>query len=300
MGTWTAIEIAESRAWSIQMPGSESTVDLHYLVQWAPTSPADVYPGEAGLLSAVPTVRQRLPSGVYGSNAYFKQFVCRSVDSTIVRDAPYTWRVVCRFSAIQAADGTHVAVTRQSGTRQANIFRIAPTIPSNGDVTWPTGVVDIGGTKVDQAGNPVTYEIPQMQISVEVLWDRTAQAAANTVGEPPTSTFASYIGTRNDAAFLGCAIGTLVYRGFTISPNYEYYRIQHQWLWDQMFHLEQIALPMPDGAPVCETIVNIAGVDVLQCTKVGFFQKYPSKTTHSTLLGTANLSELTNPVPGAI
>lgn len=300
MGTWVAVERPESRNYSLVQPGIESAIDLVYLVQWQPTSAADLYPGETGLFASVPQVRTRLPAGVYGSSPWLKTFVCRSVDATMVRESPYTWNVVCRFSTLQVNDqGVHVAITRQSGTRQANIYRINPTIPSNGTVSWPGSVIDIGGTKVDVAGNPVTYEIPQMQISVEVLWDRTAQNGG-TVGEPPTSLFTSYIGTRNSAAFLGCDIGTLVYRGFTVSPQYEYYRIQHQWLWDQQFHLEQIALPMPDGAPVCESITSIAGVDVLQCSKVGFFQKYPSTTAHSSLLLTASLSEISSPKPTSV
>jgi hypothetical protein len=299
MGTWVAIERAESRNYSTTYPGMESSLDVVYLVQWVAASAGDTYPGETGLFGAVPKVRDRLPAGIINGNSYLKTFVCRSVDATVVRDAPYTWNVTCRFTTFQIADGQHVAITRQSSTRQANVYRIGPTIPANGDVVWPAGVVDIGGTKVDAAGNPVTYEIPQMQISMEILWDRTAQNGG-TVGEPPTSLFTSYIGTRNSAAFLGCDIGTLVYRGFTVSPNWEYYRIQHQWLWDQNFHLEQIALPMPDGAPVCESIVTIAGVDVLQCSKVGFFQKYPSKTAHASLIAAANLGEITAPKPTAI
>jgi hypothetical protein len=298
MGTWTAIERAESRVWGLNSAGQETTLDLVYLVQWTPSGPADPFPGEFGMFGVVPGVRTRSP--VAGSNSFLKTLVCRGVDSVPVRDQIYTWAVTCRFSTFQIADGYHVQVTRQAQTRQANVWRINPTIPSNGDVTWPTGVVDIGGTKVDVAGNPVAYEVPQIQISLEELWDRTGQNAVNAVGEPPTSLFASYIGTRNSAAFLGCDIGTLVYRGFTVSPQYEYYRIQHQWLWDQQYHLEQIAMPMPDGAPVCESIVTIAGLDVLQCTKVGFFQKYPSKTSHSSLLSAATLGELTAPKPTAV
>jgi len=304
MGTWVAIERAESRVWNQVPIGQESTYDLVYLVQWQPASAVDPYIGESGLFGAVPGVRQRLPSAIYGSSSLLKTFVCRSVDAQPVREQIYTWVVTCRFGSPQVIvgeeTGQHVQVTRQAQTRQANVWRIGPTIPSNGDVTWPTGVVDIAGTKVDVAGNPVSYEIPQMQISMEILWDRTGQNGLNAVGEPPTSLYSSYIGTRNSVSFLGCDIGTMVYRGFTVSPQNEYYRIQHQWLWDQMYHLDQIALPMPDGAPVCESIVTIAGLDVLQCTKVGFFQKYPSKTNHTSLFSATALAELTAPKPTAV
>lgn len=301
MGTWTILsnDKADSRSISLATPGQEHSYELTYVVQWVPSSGSDPYPGEGGLLSAVASMRQRLPSGLR-TTSFLKTFVLRGIDHVAMREQAYTWEVRARYGSFYPMTEGYVSLTRQAGTRQAPYWRLSPTVPSNGDVTWPAGVVDIGGTKVDTTGNPVTYEIPQMTIQLEVLWDRTGQNAYNAAGEPPTSLYAGKIGTRNSNAFLGCDIGTLVYRGFSISPSYEWYRIQHTWLWDQLFHLEQIPMPIPTGAPRCETATTIAGVSVFQASSIGFFQKYPTKSDHSTLLSAANLSEITSPVPASV
>lgn len=301
MGTWTILsnDRADSRSITLATPGQEHRYELTYVVQSVPASGADPYPGEGGLFTAIATMRQRLPSALR-TTSFLKTFVLRSIDHVAMREQAYTWEVRASYGSFYPSGEGYVSLTRQAGTRQAAIWRISPTVPASGDVTWPAGVVDIGGTKVDCAGNPVTYEVPQMTITLEVLWDRTGQNAYNAVGEPPTSTYAGIIGTRNNASFLGCDTGTLVYRGFSISPSYEWYRIQHTWLWDQNYHLEQIPMPIPTGAPRCDTATTIAGVSVFQASAIGFFQKYPTKSNHSSLLSAANLAELTSPVPSLV
>jgi hypothetical protein len=158
--------------------------------------------------------------------------------------------------------------------------------------------VDIAGTKVDLNGNPPAYEVPQMTITIEVLWDRTAGSPVN--AEPPTSTWSTYVGKRNDAAFLGCAIGSLVYRGFSVSPHHEWYRIQHTFLWDEWFHLEQVPGPIPTGAPACTTGVTVAGLVVLQADKVVWFQKYQTLANYNNIVSALELAELTAPKPTAV
>ena len=234
MGTWSAIEQAASRRWQTVYPGQETFLDLEYVVFWTPSGPADPFPGEGqlvGTASLVPKVRDRLPSSIYGSDSRLKSFVCRTVDFEPIKEATYTWRVVCRFSSFNLFtndQGRYLQVQRQSGVRQTQVWRL-------GNYTAPTNVLigssDIGGDKVDINGNPFTYEVPTMQITTEYLVDRTLPSGSPS-GEPDTTAFSTYIGKRNNATFLGCAVGTLVYQGFTVSPNYEYYRIQHQFLWD--------------------------------------------------------------------
>jgi len=298
MGTWTVIERPETRNYGLAMPGEQHTLDLAYQVRWTPANSSDPYPGDQQMLGAsgLPKIRDRLPSGIYGSDTFLKTFVCRSVEATMQREAAYVWEVICRFGSFDTYtvdQGKYVQITRSSGVRAAQMWRISPTFPANGTVAWPGSVVDIGGTKVDLNGNPPTYEVPQMSMTFELLWDRTREATP----EPPTSSYSSYIGNRNDAVFLGCDIGTVVYQGFTISPSYEWYRIQHQFLFDAWYHLEQVPIPKPTGQPLCTSGATVAGVVVLQADKIGFFQKYPSTATFATLMGSGNMAEITSPKP---
>lgn len=309
MGTYSAKEIAESRNHQRVMPGIENTMELTYLVEWTPANSSDTFPngGDAGIFTAsgLPQIRQRLPSAIRGTDPFLKRMVCRTVDASIVREKPYTWLVRCGFGTYfpyQIDNDQWSQITRTSGIRMAPMWRMGATLPSNGDVTWPTGVVDIGGTKVDLNGNPPQYEIPQMQIVFEVFWDRTELAGSPAAAqkEPPTATWSTYIGKRNDGVFLGCDIGTLVYRGFSVAPSHEWYRIQHTFLWDAQFHLEQVPIPKPTGAPLCTTGATVAGLVVLQADKIGFFQKYPSKATFNNIVTAAQLAEINTPIPAAV
>ena len=98
MGTWSYIELADSRIYGRSSPGNEHSVDLVYQVTWTPASGVDTYPGDSGIFtSGIPLVRQRLPVAVYGSDSFLKTYVCRSVESSPVREGTYVFRVTCRF-----------------------------------------------------------------------------------------------------------------------------------------------------------------------------------------------------------
>jgi hypothetical protein len=295
MGTWSVIEIADSRIYGQSSPGNEHSVDLVYLVTWVPANAGDTYPGDQDIFySGVPKVRERLPAAIRGTNGFLKSYVCRSVDSSPVREGAYVFRVTCRFGSFGATgDFGYCQVTRSTSIRQAQMWRMDATFPSNFDASWPVSS-DIAGSKVDLRGNPRTYEVPQQNITVEVMWDRTANSGQ---GEPPWSSYSSYVGQRNSVAFLGSAIGQLLYRGFQAAPLQEWYKLQHNFLWDAWGHLEQFSIPLPTGMPQCTSGTSVLGVTILQADKIGWMQKYPTKTDMSSILTARQLSELTNPLP---
>lgn len=294
MGTWSYIEVADSRIYGLTSPGNEHSVDLVYQVKWTPASSSDTYPGDSEIFtSGIPKVRERLPAAVYGSNGFLKSYVCRSVESAPVREGTYVFRVTCRFGSFGATgDFGYCQVTRSSSIRQAQMWRMGAAFPSNYDAAWPVSA-DIGGSKVDLRGNPKTYEVPQQNITVEVLWDRTAGGQ----GEPPWSAWSGYVGNRNSAAFLGAAVGQMLYRGFQAAPLQEWYKIQHNFVWDAWGHLEQFGIPLPTGYPNCTNGTTVLGVVILQADLIGWMQKYPTKSSIGSVLTSAQLSELTNPVP---
>ncbi|MFO0201685.1 MAG: hypothetical protein ACK528_00990, partial [Alphaproteobacteria bacterium] len=142
MGTWTVIERPETRNYGLAMPGEQHTLDLAYQVRWTPANSSDPYPGDQQMLGAsgLPKIRDRLPSGIYGSDTFLKTFVCRSVEATMQREAAYVWEVTCRFGSFDAYtgdQGKYVQITRSSGVRAAQMWRISPTFPANGTVAWP-------------------------------------------------------------------------------------------------------------------------------------------------------------------
>jgi len=301
MGTWTLTEIPESRSQTWSVPGDEHQFELVYLVTWTPSSGVDTFPGDGYVRDQLPTTRTRLNSSIRGSDYLLRRMVLRNIELAPVRERTYTWRATLRYGTYaNAGDWEWGQVTRNSQSRQTNMWRRGASFPANGDVTWPAGVVDIGGTKVDLNGNPKPFDIGQQQITVEYLWDRTYVVAGSPQAEPPAATWASYISTRNNADYLGCPNGTLLYQGFQVAPLHEWYRIQHSFLYDPWYHLEQVAAPVPTGAPLCtKSAVTVMGLDVLQADKIGWFQRY-DRTSWTSLLPSTALSDINSPIPAAV
>lgn len=302
MGTWEISEKAESRTWMIDQPPGEVSVNCVYVANWKPTNSSDSYPGDASLIANIAGVRQRPPSAVYGSDPYLKTMVSRSVEAAPIRENPYTWLVTVRYSTrgeYKDNSGPFVAVTRVSQVRAADMYRKGATIPTDGTATWGAGSSDIGGTKVDLNGNARQYEVPQQLISIEYYHDRTLPSGSP-AKEPAWSAFSAKVGTRNDATFIGCAKGTMLYRGFQSAPIDNYYRVAHTFLYDAWFHLQQVPAPNPTGQPILVPGASMAGHTILQVDKVLWYQRYDSFTDFSTLITTQQLDELVKPVPTAI
>lgn len=300
MGTFSFDEIPSSRQYALEAFPGECAVTAVYNVLWTPSSSSDPYPGDSALIAAVPAPRTRPPSAIYGTDAYFKTLVARDVTLTPLVERPYSWRVSVRYSTrgpLHDGAGQFCIVTRSTQIRQAALYRTGATIPSQGD---PSGSYpDIAGTRVDLNGNPREYEVPQTVVSMEVWWDRTLPSGTP-AAEPSYSTYSATVGKRNSAAFAGYPIGSLLYRGFQAAPIDNYYRLTHTFLHDEWYHLEQIPCPNPTGQALLDPGISIGGVQLLQTTKVAWYQKYTSKAAFSGLVTAAQLSELTAPVPTAI
>jgi hypothetical protein len=121
-----------------------------------------------------------------------------------------------------------------------DIYRTGATLPSNKSV--PT-LIDIGGTKVDSSGEPISYVLPMTNISVRnVIYGRPSYAAIMALA-----------GKRNAASFTVCgftaAADTLLFTGCSSSrtaPNT--YEINFQFTYDpNEYHLRQVPLRDVDG-----------------------------------------------------
>ena len=298
--SFTLVERANSRSYSLAQAPGESTITLQYLMTW---SSASTQPTEAQILAAAGTPPSRISSTLYTGDAYLKTMVIREVAIEPVRERQNAWIVTHRASTrngslLSQTDGTYCTCTRATVVRSTAMYRYNPTFPTNGTVTF-SGAADIAGDKVDTNGKPKVYDVPQQLVTIESQYDRTLPQSAP-AAEPPWSTYTSYVGNRNSAAFLGFPTGTLLYQGFQTAPEDNYYRMSHTFLYDAWYHLEQIPAPNPTGEPILTAGVTIGGLPILQVDKVVFLQRFNTLSAFSGILAAADLTALTSPKPLAI
>ena len=298
--SFTLVERANSRSYSLAQAPGESTITLQYLMTW---SSASTQPTEAQILAAAGTPPSRISSTLYTGNSYLKTMVIREIAIEPVRERQNAWIVTHRASTrngslLSQQDGTYCTCTRATVVRSTAMYRYNPTFPTNGTVTF-SGAADISGDKVDTNGKPKVYDVPQQLVTIETQYDRTLPQSAP-AAEPPWSTYTSYVGNRNSAAFLGFPIGTLLYQGFQTAPEDNYYRMSHTFLYDAWYHLEQIPAPNPTGEPILTAGISIGGLPILQVDKVVFLQRFNTLSAFSGILTAADLTALTSPKPLAI
>lgn len=297
--TVTVIELADSRTWSWNQPGNESSVICSYLASWLPDNPADVYPGDQIILSDVnmPKPSRRPPTAVHANDPSLEELVCRSVNMVPARERPYTWRVQATYSNPEMVDadmGVFARQTRTSGSRLMETYRTWTTLPTDGIAAYPP--TDIGGTKLDWNGNPRQREVAQQTIQLEYFWDRTS-SGSTTATEPAFSTFITNQGKRNTDVLFGCPKGSLLYRGCQATLENEVWRLVHVWVFDNLYHLVQLPVPNATGAPILTAGITIAGQQILQVSSVGWYQIYTDFVDFSTVLPADIYGELTKARP---
>ena len=297
--SFTLVEKANSRSYSLVPTPGESSITLQYLMTW---SDASTQPTEAQILSAAGSPQKRISSTAYTGNSYLKTMVIREVSIEPIRERQNAWIVTHRASTRNGTlldqDNSYCTCTRATVIRSTAMYRKDPTFPSNGTVVFSAGA-DIAGLKVDTNGKPKVYDVPQQLVTIETQYDRTL-TAASPAAEPLWSVYTSYVGNRNSAVFLGFPVGTLLYQGFQTAPEDNYYRMSHTFLYDAWYHLEQIPAPNPTGEPVLVAGVTIGGIPILQVDKVVFLQRYDTLSAFSGILAALDLTALTSPKPLAI
>jgi len=129
---------------------------------------------------------------------------------------------------------------------------------------------DIGGIRIDVAGNPTSVLHNRQKIQLEVT----------TNYRPQPSTYRSYLGTRNLTSFLGCPVGTMVFTGaegaisspgkWTITFNFEV---------DMFYHLKQIPKRHGNGSVVLDVGGGESGAQGTgQAKIVSWVQPFPLMT----------------------
>ena len=213
------------------------------------------------------------------------------------------WTGVHNFEASTTIDGVsvegqdilqekQVGFTSIEVNAQANIvdvWRTGATLPSSdANITAPT-LIDIGGAKVDSAGDPISSIQGVLNISVRNV----------VIGRPDYLLYANTIGNRNSAIFtfggstvasqnLVCPIGTLVFDGATssrIGPNQ--YEVNFSFTLDTVtYHLKQVPLRNGDGSVVPAQVTPGTVVSVSNpwhAAKVYWKQPFPTTSAFSAL-----------------
>ena len=302
MGTWTAIERPDSRKFKLEDRWSDQVLERSWILCWTPANANDTYSGDAAMMAQIPTEAKpqyRLDSTYIGTstpyNEWLKYFICRTCTVEPMTERPYTWLIRSTYTNYNypysnSYGQVYLKQTRTVSTRRTAMYRQGATFPTNGSVTWPTGVVDIGGTKVDTNGNPRTALVPQQAIQIELLRDRTPASSVSTytADDPPWGTILTgYISKRNSAVFLGWEIGSVLCTGITATLDSEVWRIQASFLFDRWYHLEQVPIPNITGQPALYLGATVAGQQINQTTKVGWYQQFSNLSDLNGLFDTA-------------
>ena len=299
--SFTLVEKANSRSYSLVPTPGESSITLQYLMTWNSGSST---PSEAQILAAAGSPPSRISSAAYSGNGYLKTMVIREVAIEPVRERQNAWivthRATTRSGYYLAQSAEYCSCTRATVVRSTAMYRKNPTFPTNGTVAFLASP-DIGGDKVDTNGKPKVYDVPQQLVTIETQYDRTLPAGTPDA-EPNWATYTSFVGRRNSAIYLGFPIGTLLYQGFQTAPEDNYYRMSHSFLYDAWYHLEQIPAPNPTGEPILTAGVSLGtpAIPILQVKDVVWLQRYDFTSTFTSILSPGDLAALTNPQPVAI
>jgi hypothetical protein len=283
------LEIKESRQWNFENV-DETTMTAVYLAWWEPTTVGEAYPGDGLVLTqtGMPMVQTRPAAAIHtyppaSINTFIASLVCRSVIAVPEPAVPYTWRVTAVYSTMLPVDpskqGYGAKQTMAISGRQYAEYRRSTsaaslTLPTDGAAAWPPAA-DIGGTKIDLNGMPRAKELPQITRQLEYKWDRTPLISTTTPDDPDWQVFYDAINKRNSVTFMDASVGTMLYKGFSATLDREIWRIVHTWIFDSYYHVEQMPVPNPTGQPILLPGVTVAGLQINQCEKVGWYQPYP-------------------------
>lgn len=197
----------------------------------------------------------------------------RFVSATYTPDADGSdkhWLASYQFESITGSVGTtttsdvktetEVGFTSIETSIQAqaiDVWRTGATLPSS-PYSTPSDTTDIGGTKVDSAGEPVSQIQSMMTVHIRNV----------ILGRPPYATYSLLVGKRNSGSFVfgstgntfTCVTGALLFEGATtsrIGPNQ--YEVNFQFSYDPVtFHLRQVPLRDTEGVVIEPTTTGTA------------------------------------------
>lgn len=235
---------------------------------------------DTGAAMTAEQVRAALPIvGAVAETLNGFQAMLASIDAQSVDDGKgRVWSASGVYEWVFSEDGftdSAIAFSEITATVSASfvdVWRMGASFPGN--LNNP-GDGDIGGTKVDACGQPISTTVTQQEITV-----------VNIRKDTQGSTIGANIGKRNSVSFLGFTAGYVLFTGASISrvkiTNENHYRIEYKFLYDGAAHLRQIPARDVDGQPVLDA-PNAAGN--AHATRVMARQPFPNTANFASALG---------------
>lgn len=197
-------------------------------------SDADAVISASDALAALPALGSTLLVGGVTTYLRSRNLQQRTFARARVWDATLEWRSSANPAASFTVTSSSVAAIT------IDVWRSGASLP--GDLSAPAES-DIGGTKVDMRGEPISALIVQQRLTIK-----------NIVSSIDYATIRNYIGKRNSATFLGVSAGFLLFEG-TDDQRIDggRYEIEYRFLYDSTAHLRQVCARDVDGHPKLNT-----------------------------------------------
>lgn len=187
-----------------------------------------------------------------------------------VPNSNYVWRITWQYMAggggeiiapidVQPTSPGYVTFSLEYGGEFRDAWRSDPTRWS---VNYNGG--DIGGTKIDAAGEPTSVFVPMQTLIVEETVSASSIASRSINIRVAT-------GARNFTTFYGAAAGTLLYEGASARRvSLTAYSISHRFRYDEWLHARQ----QPRMNQQRQPDVDIYG-GIIQANFVRWVQPFP-------------------------
>ena len=181
-------------------------------------------------------------------------------------NASKVWRVTIEASN-ELADAEFTATESSVAPQVVDAWRSGAAVAANLDAP---GDGDIGGTKVDVGGEPISAIQSQQTLSVTNV----------TSASPDMAIIRGLVGKRNNALWLGAAVGYVVFRGASARRiALERWETSYEFVFDSSAHLRQAVGRDVDGKPILDAAV----ANVTHATLVMWRQPFPATGDFTTL-----------------
>jgi len=155
----------------------------------------------------------------------------RSFSVSSVSDTESAKEITVKYQQTAPAigGGSYTAASTSSKSQFIDIWRINPENP--GGINYPKRS-DIGGTKVDTGGEPVSYAVYQQSLTLRSPYNNP----------PDFTVINSMLNRRNRGTWNGWPQGMVLYLGAEASvTSGNYWTVSHRFLADGFYHLRQVA-----------------------------------------------------------
>ncbi len=188
--------------------------------------------------------------------------LARSAEVKGVKDSEAAHEITWTYTigAVAQGGGSYQAASTSVKGTFVDVWRVPPGVGNPGGVDNPTRA-DIGGRKVDAAGDPVSYPMYQQMLTLRSPFNNP----------PDFSLINAMINRRNASPWQGWPQGMVLYLGADASvTSGNYWLVSHKFAADEFFHMRQVVKRDNSG----KTLTENTGTEQ-QATTVYWVQPFP-------------------------